>query len=618
MTPEKMLFLVNRKVKEAINSYVGAPMTKDAIRSLKAAFDNTINDLKKQGVIFKHAYLDGPDINHAFHGNILIDDTNSSCNIPTATPNTKTKGNEETMNLYEERCKKIDPGYGWKFVKVGDFTKPGDECWATGIGPWYKMSWDQEVRPHLVPIRHRIDVGVGYRLVEEDETILQGDQYFDVTGGWSNCRTTVGNTPKGNNSFPLAKKLTFRRKLVAKPHSNDGYDILDKNTVILSTDEQYLKREKMWVDVYPHNVGAATPGKGCFRRKSVASVIVEKNEYPNKCYENGKLRNPGEGYRWLKKGETLLKTDEWVYPDGHPSACVFPGTEVGKCPNENTYRRRKEGLGVDGGTNSEYPPSKKNDLNYTIPQPTQVLEAKIKNLEARVKELEEAAKRKPKAAIANAIKHPTDFFVNVSKPQDLHSGEGWNNGPKVKEYPDSSYLVNGNLVDPGKGYRLVKVGEMVIVGDEYTYNDGVSWNIRTFKNPGPLFKEGCTFRRKLPNPEFPKYPKYRWLKNEEIIKEGDSFKAAGCNIKYVMAVGSPNDFDRVSFRPITLEKNLNISGKTFRRLESHEIICEGDWYCSTKHSFPFSCKDSIGTPVSDRPSNVYILREVLPNVEIAD
>jgi hypothetical protein len=219
MTPEKMLFLVNRKVKEAINSYVGAPMTKDAIRSLKAAFDNTINDLKKQGVIFKHAYLDGPDINHAFHGNILIDDTNSSCNIPTATPNTKTKGNEETMNLYEERCKKIDPGYGWKFVKVGDFTKPGDECWATGIGPWYKMSWDQEVRPHLVPIRHRIDVGVGYRLVEEDETILQGDQYFDVTGGWSNCRTTVGNTPKGNNSFPLAKKLTFRRKLVAKPHS---------------------------------------------------------------------------------------------------------------------------------------------------------------------------------------------------------------------------------------------------------------------------------------------------------------------------------------------------------------------------------------------------------------
>ena len=45
----------------------------------------------------------------------------------------------------------------------------------------------------------------------------------------------------------------------------------------------------------------------------------------------------------------------------------------------------------------------------------------------------------------------------------------------VKEYPIDCYQKDGSLIDPGKGYRLLKMGEQVKEGDEYFNSDFEEW-----------------------------------------------------------------------------------------------------------------------------------------------
>ena len=66
----------------------------------------------------------------------------------------------------------------------------------------------------------------------------------------------------------------------------------------------------------------------------------------------------------------------------------------------------------------------------------------------------------------------------------------------IKKYPHKAY-VNGRLVDPGEGYRLLELGETILEGDEF-HEFGQKWR-KTICGGGEFFVEkpdNC-YRRKL-------------------------------------------------------------------------------------------------------------------------
>lgn len=65
----------------------------------------------------------------------------------------------------------------------------------------------------------------------------------------------------------------------------------------------------------------------------------------------------------------------------------------------------------------------------------------------------------------------------------------------VKKYPDMAYI-NGKLVDPGEGYRLLELGETVNAGDEY-HEYGQKWRRTSCAGELIIEKPDNCYRRKL-------------------------------------------------------------------------------------------------------------------------
>ena len=66
---------------------------------------------------------------------------------------------------------------------------------------------------------------------------------------------------------------------------------------------------------------------------------------------------------------------------------------------------------------------------------------------------------------------------------------------EAKVYPDSYYDVYKGLINPGVGYRLIKVGEVLETGDEF-YMHGNIWD-QTGCVGEVLSKKAGVYRRKL-------------------------------------------------------------------------------------------------------------------------
>lgn len=126
--------------------------------------------------------------------------------------------------------KSIEHGYGYRLLKDGEPIKEGDEClppggkWVDrlshgyyGVGSAYRDPSKHKAGHYLT--RRKIDVGAGYRLVGENETILATDEcayarLVDGSNTWYSCERSEGSTPKQEHSDFWAKDhVVIRRKV---------------------------------------------------------------------------------------------------------------------------------------------------------------------------------------------------------------------------------------------------------------------------------------------------------------------------------------------------------------------------------------------------------------------
>ena len=146
----------------------------------------------------------------------------------------------------------------------------------------------------------RIDPGEGHRLLERGEIINIGDEVWMISEREWQQSALAGN-PVGDS----LTDCTYRRKLTAtQPPAPQPVEpkipvalrnqwhwvkeggIVDNNDVHWATHNNYISYTN------PSLVGEPAPAFKILRRNSVADP------------------NPGEGYRFLKRGEIIRETDE--------------------------------------------------------------------------------------------------------------------------------------------------------------------------------------------------------------------------------------------------------------------------------------------------------------------
>lgn len=116
----------------------------------------------------------------------------------------------------------VNPGYGYRLLKDGEMVVDTDEyftrsLWHSrknmGAGSTFLSSW--------YPTRRKIDVGSGYRLVGENETVLASDQWENPGdfSEWSSGTSggSVGLTPARAISTGHAPEATIWRRKVEAP-----------------------------------------------------------------------------------------------------------------------------------------------------------------------------------------------------------------------------------------------------------------------------------------------------------------------------------------------------------------------------------------------------------------
>lgn len=126
-----------------------------------------------------------------------------------------------------------------RLLEVGETIQQGDEV-GDGSGGWREVIFFPTrcnvpgvFRRALIAEPQAVDPGTGYRLLEEGETILEGDEEADEEegGGWSAISPrSAGDTFDRDNWYPV------RRKIAAPP----TYRLLNPGEIIREDDEVYL------------------------------------------------------------------------------------------------------------------------------------------------------------------------------------------------------------------------------------------------------------------------------------------------------------------------------------------------------------------------------------------
>ena len=154
-------------------------------------------------------------------------------------------------------------------------TRDGREALVTGedfsYGPDSSYRFDGEVEGHdgfswsatgrFEPIRENsldlveeiveeaVDPGEGYRLLEEGETILEGDEEADAEegGAWTTI-WSPGETYLARNWFPVRRKIPG-------PPKPPTYRLLNPGEIIREGDEVWIACQESWETFWPGVIG---------------------------------------------------------------------------------------------------------------------------------------------------------------------------------------------------------------------------------------------------------------------------------------------------------------------------------------------------------------------------
>jgi hypothetical protein len=114
----------------------------------------------------------------------------------------------------------LDPGEGYRLLKDDEVIQEGDECWCSFCKAWETTAapgdmpkmYNQAYRRKLEAPKPMIDPGEGYRLLQDDEVIKAGDEFWSIDQNVWTPTTFQGFTPEEQD-------LTYRRKLETKETS---------------------------------------------------------------------------------------------------------------------------------------------------------------------------------------------------------------------------------------------------------------------------------------------------------------------------------------------------------------------------------------------------------------
>lgn len=168
--------------------------------------------------------------------------------------------------------------------------------------------------------------------------------------------------------------------------------------------------------------------------------------------------------------------------------------------------------------------------------------------------------------------------TEIGKPFDPIRGQFI----KIGDHYPTRRAVEPPSVNPGPGYRLLKIGEIREPGDQVL--NGVNW-VEVYYIGEPVSKASGTCRRKIESPFVDPGPGYRLLQRGEILQPGDQWKdnrrAGGWH--RTRNAGKPARFGKYR-RKIESSEILGQliaeqrapEGKLFRLLVIGEIIMPGD------------------------------------------
>jgi hypothetical protein len=226
---------------------------------------------------------------------------------------------------------KPDPGPGYRLLEVGEKIKPGDT--HTLGGGWSPTSLPGSlVKPReprqTLYYRRKIegcppisDVGEGYRLLQPGEPVQENDEVL-YEGDWQTVMQPVAFL--GDTSTKM-----IRRKIEAnsEPDPGPGYRRMNNGEVTHYGDDVWNGKEWEQADT-----GCPVIDDIC-RRKIEVDPPQPTLAFPG---------IPGEGYRLLTHGETVLKEDDhWDDKVGWCNCTLFKGDRVGINTHATFLARRK-------------------------------------------------------------------------------------------------------------------------------------------------------------------------------------------------------------------------------------------------------------------------------------
>jgi hypothetical protein len=170
----------------------------------------------------------------------------------------------------------VNPGYGYRFLKTGETIAKTDEVYMSALGSFERTGdAGRIVRAHDLTYRRKIEAGVGYRIVDENEPIRLGDENMETwrVERWGPVSISIGLTPKQDGR----SDLVWRRKVEAPKPAVDvgkGYRLLGKSDTIKAGDE-YLNFFSEWQRA-SISVGCSIAGSKTTRRRKIAPTREEQ------------------------------------------------------------------------------------------------------------------------------------------------------------------------------------------------------------------------------------------------------------------------------------------------------------------------------------------------------
>jgi hypothetical protein len=117
-----------------------------------------------------------------------------------------------------------NPGEGWRILGKGELIESGDECTEEDFGVWYPTAHaagDTQAPSYIYRRKvepKTIEAGEGWRILDNSEKVLEGDEYFD-NGEWEEALNWLCSTAQ------QATNRTYRRRIDPKPNLVEALEV---------------------------------------------------------------------------------------------------------------------------------------------------------------------------------------------------------------------------------------------------------------------------------------------------------------------------------------------------------------------------------------------------------